>query len=109
MAAKSKTLYRSQRDYIFAGVAGGLGEYFNTTPWLFRILFFINPGSLIYIIMWLVVPLNPTQKRVNRPHGNARIWVILLLLLFPILIFSFIFLNFLSAMTIGILGSVMSH
>jgi phage shock protein C len=60
----TKKLYRSRQDRMIAGVCGGLATYFNVDPtWvrLFFILFFFLGGSafLVYLIMWLVVPLSP--------------------------------------------------
>jgi phage shock protein C len=59
-----KKLYRSRREKVIAGVCGGLAEYFGMDPvWirLLFILFFFAGGSafLVYIIMWLIVPLSP--------------------------------------------------
>lgn len=60
----SKKLYRSRHNSMIAGVCGGLAEYFSTDPTWVRlvfILFFFMGGSalLIYLIMWLIVPLAP--------------------------------------------------
>jgi len=59
-----KKLYRSRRERMVAGVCGGLSEYFNTDPTWIRLLFIIflllgGSAFLVYIIMWLVVPLEP--------------------------------------------------
>lgn len=59
-----KRLYRSRRERMLAGVCGGLGEYFGMDPTWIRlifILFFLLGGStlLLYIIMWIIVPLAP--------------------------------------------------
>jgi len=59
-----KKLYRSRRDRMIAGVCGGLADYFGVDPtWvrLIFILFFFLGGSalLVYIIMWLIVPVSP--------------------------------------------------
>ncbi|GAB4319654.1 MAG: PspC domain-containing protein [Bacteroidales bacterium] len=59
-------LYRSTRDSVIGGVCGGLGQYLNTDPILFRILFVLavilgGSGILIYIILWIVVPINPNE------------------------------------------------
>ena len=56
-----KRLYRSQRDKKIGGVCGGLGEYFNLDPVIFRIVFIVllfigGFGALLYLIMWFVVP-----------------------------------------------------
>jgi phage shock protein PspC (stress-responsive transcriptional regulator) len=62
---ENKKLYRSNTERMIAGVAGGLGEYFNIDPTLIRILFVVlaifgGPGLILYIIMALIVPLEPT-------------------------------------------------
>jgi phage shock protein PspC (stress-responsive transcriptional regulator) len=52
---------RRQRG-IFTGVCGGLGTYFNVSPWWFRLLFILLampgglPGFLPYIILALIIP-----------------------------------------------------
>jgi phage shock protein C len=56
-----KKLYRSKKYRKIAGVCGGLGEYFDIDPIIFRMLFvalFLSGGSgiLIYILMWIFVP-----------------------------------------------------
>ena len=55
-----KKLYRSETDRKIAGVCGGLGEYFDIDPVLFRIIFAVfffcgGLGLLAYIIMWFAV------------------------------------------------------
>lgn len=47
-------LHRSATNYVIAGVAGGLGEYFNIDPLVIRILFILltifgGSGILLYI------------------------------------------------------------
>ncbi len=56
-----RRLYRSRRNRIVAGVAGGLGEYFDIDPVFVRVIFVIATlagawGILAYIILWIVVP-----------------------------------------------------
>ena len=55
-------LYRSNKDFWFAGVCGGLAEYFDFEyPSLVRLMFvmlFISPSIpsiLIYIILWIIM------------------------------------------------------
>lgn len=57
-----KKLRRSRKDKVIAGICGGLGEYFNVDPVVFRIIFIIIalPGGisiLLYFLMWVVIPL----------------------------------------------------
>ena len=59
-----KRLYRSRHDSKIAGVCGGLAEYFNIDSTLVRLafvlLFFLGGCALLlYIIMWIIVPLSP--------------------------------------------------
>ncbi|MCL2246840.1 MAG: PspC domain-containing protein [Lentimicrobiaceae bacterium] len=61
-----KRLTRSSTDRKIAGICGGLGEYFNVDPVLFRIafcfaLFMGGTGFILYIIMLLVVPEKQTR------------------------------------------------
>lgn len=59
-----RRLYRSRRDRMIAGVCGGLADYFQVDPSVVRlifVLFLLLGGSacLVYLVMWLVVPLAP--------------------------------------------------
>ena len=56
-------LRRSRRDRMIAGVVGGLADYFGMDPALARILYVLVsifsaafPGTLVYIILWIVIP-----------------------------------------------------
>jgi phage shock protein PspC (stress-responsive transcriptional regulator) len=56
-----RRLYRSRKNRVFAGVAGGLGEYFDIDPVFIRVIFVVATlagasGLLAYIILWIVVP-----------------------------------------------------
>ena len=60
-SASIKELHRSQDERILAGVAGGLGRYFDISPTFFRIGFAIltlvgGAGILLYVAAWLVIP-----------------------------------------------------
>ena len=76
---ESKRLYRSLTDRKFAGVAGGLGEYFVMDPLLLRLAFVIlalagGGGFLIYIVLWIVTPENPVrvQPAMNQPKQDPQ-------------------------------------
>lgn len=57
-----KVLRRSRTNKVFAGVCGGLGEFFGINPIWFRLAFLIAalpggvPGLLPYIILWIIIP-----------------------------------------------------
>jgi phage shock protein PspC (stress-responsive transcriptional regulator) len=59
-----KKLYRSAREKMLGGVAGGLAEYFDVDPTIVRLVFVLSifvggAGIIAYIIMWIVVPQGP--------------------------------------------------
>lgn len=56
---------------MIAGVCGGLSEYFEVDPTLVRLLFIallVMGGTAIflYLIMWLVIPLDPVHGHVKK-------------------------------------------
>lgn len=59
---EKRALRRSRSNRIFAGVCGGLSEFFGISAFWFRLAFLIAlipggvPGLLVYIILWLVMP-----------------------------------------------------
>lgn len=61
MEQKVRRLTRSKKNKVIAGVCGGLGDYFNVDPVLFRIAFVAltmagGSGVLLYIILAIIVP-----------------------------------------------------
>lgn len=73
---ENKRLYRSLRDKQIAGVCGGIAEYFNVDPILVRVVFVIlalvgGGGILAYLILWVVVPLNPEPWFQNMENPGA--------------------------------------
>lgn len=59
--SERKKLYRSQSEWVIAGICGGIAERYGIKPWLVRAGFIVlgllnGLGVLIYLIMWLVVP-----------------------------------------------------
>lgn len=60
----NKRLYRSQRNKVFGGVCGGLGEYFEVDPVLIRVLFvfltfFHGSGIILYLLLLIILPKEP--------------------------------------------------
>lgn len=63
MLMETKRLYRSNTNKIFAGICGGLGEYFNIDPTILRIIWLlvviftgIVPGLVAYILAIFIIP-----------------------------------------------------
>lgn len=61
-----KKLYRSNKDVIASGVISGIAEYFNHDSALWRLAFVgfliltgLMPGILLYLIAYLVIPVEP--------------------------------------------------
>jgi len=59
----TKRLYRSKENKIFAGVIGGMGEYFDIDPTILRLLWLVIliatavvPGLIVYVISIYIVP-----------------------------------------------------
>lgn len=66
-------LYRSTTNRMVAGVAGGLGEYFNIDPNIIRIIFILlgltnGVGIIIYILMWVLIP---TDTQLSLTHDQT--------------------------------------
>ena len=52
-----KRLYRSESNYVSAGVCGGIAEYTGFNPILVRIVFFFIIESLpVYLILAFILP-----------------------------------------------------
>ena len=62
---ETKKLYRSKTDKMISGVCGGLAQYFGVDATLVRLVFAllvffgVGSGVLLYIILAIVMPLEP--------------------------------------------------
>jgi phage shock protein C len=59
-----KRLQRSRTEKMIAGVCGGLAEYFRVDPTVVRLLWVVitllgGAGLLLYLILWVIMPLAP--------------------------------------------------
>lgn len=59
-------LYRSRDNKMIAGVCGGIAEWLGWTPTAVRVAYVIIsilsvgfPGTVAYIILWIVMPKEP--------------------------------------------------
>jgi len=64
---ETKRLYRIPSQGMIGGVCAGLGDYLHADPTLIRLIFVFlalagMSGVLIYVIMWIVVPVKPELK-----------------------------------------------
>lgn len=71
-----KRLYRS-RHRIIGGVCQGLADYFNVDVVLVRIialfaLFCFSAGFWVYLVLWIVVPLEPAGRDGSYNRHNSR-------------------------------------
>lgn len=59
-----KRLFRNEHDKVVAGVSSGLAEYLQVDITIVRLLFVLSTlflaggGIIVYIVMWIVVPVN---------------------------------------------------
>ncbi len=61
-----KKLYRSNKNKTFAGIIGGVGEYFKIDPVFLRLVWLVItimsgvlPAIIVYLIAILIVPKKP--------------------------------------------------
>jgi phage shock protein C len=76
--AAPKRLMRSSRDKKIAGVCAGIAEYFDLDPTLVRVLwliaiFFGGTGFLLYVILWIVLPVAPATAAMAVPGSPAQV------------------------------------
>ena len=74
----AKRLYRSKKDKIIAGVCGGIAEYFAIDPVWVRLIavllvFADGIGILLYIIAWVLIPENPSQKSTKKTAAEETV------------------------------------
>ena len=62
------SLYRSRHDRVIGGVCGGIAKSIGWSATRVRLLYLIVsvlsaafPGTLVYLILWIAVPLDPTE------------------------------------------------
>jgi phage shock protein PspC (stress-responsive transcriptional regulator) len=65
-----KSLRRTRDNRMIAGVIGGLARRYNLDPVMLRIVYVLIsifsaafPGILVYLILWLLMPLEDPDRR----------------------------------------------
>lgn len=79
MMEPDKRLYRSESNRMIAGVAGGLGAYFDIDPTIVRLgfvalAFLGGSGIVAYLVAWIIVPpeSRPDSPPESVPRENLR-------------------------------------
>lgn len=67
-----RKLYKSSNDKVFAGVCGGIGEYFGVDSVIIRLIWVVftlmaGAGLIAYIIAAIIIP----EKNSNRSSGDT--------------------------------------
>lgn len=70
------SLRRSRDDRWLGGVCGGIARLTGVESWLWRLLFALlalcaGTGVLVYLLMWLLVPADPSIPGHGRGHPQA--------------------------------------
>lgn len=67
-------LVRSRSDRMIAGVCGGLARWLGWSPTVVRLLYVVLsvlsaafPGILVYLLLWLVMPVDRTGQNPSSP------------------------------------------
>ena len=73
--APVKRLMRSSTDKKLGGVCAGLAEYFDVDPTIIRVVWLIavfcgGVGLLLYLILWIVLPLAPATSVMHTSPGT---------------------------------------
>lgn len=76
----NRRLYRSRREEMIGGVAGGVAEYLDLDPSIVRVVWavlaLITGGVffIVYVVMWIVVPQAPEMPEgtPGAPTGGER-------------------------------------
>jgi phage shock protein PspC (stress-responsive transcriptional regulator) len=73
-----KRMYRDPVDKPIGGVCSGLAYYFNTDPLLIRILFviglFAGFGFLLYLVLWIALPLAETAEQQEEMRSGTPVF-----------------------------------
>jgi len=67
MTTSANPLVRSRDDRLIAGVCGGFARWLGWRPSTFRLLYVLVsilsaafPGILVYVVLWIAMPLEPS-------------------------------------------------
>ena len=85
---ETKRVYRSSTNKVFAGVCGGIGEYFDVDPvivrliWVIVTFFSLGAGGVLgYIIAFAIIPEKSASGQEKEKENNGCLYVLLILVL----------------------------
>jgi phage shock protein C len=72
-----KRLHRSRTERMIAGVCGGIAEYLDVDPTIVRVIwvlvaFLAGFGVLLYLIMWIIMPLDLPEPPASGPPAQRQ-------------------------------------
>ncbi len=75
VVAVQKRLMRSRIDKKIGGVCAGLADYFDIDPTIVRVVWLLaiflgGTGGLLYLILWIVLPLAPINEPLAVPSSS---------------------------------------
>ena len=96
-------LYKSDKDKVFEGVCGGIGEYFNVDPVIIRLMWVVlvifgGTGIVAYLIAMLIIPkhtehaddaIKPESQPTPETYSN-RFWGVIMVIAGVLLLFGII-------------------
>lgn len=73
---ENSKIYRNTENKVIGGVCSGLADYFNLDVALLRVLFviallFASFGFWLYVILWVVLPVNSQQPTANGQQSKT--------------------------------------
>jgi phage shock protein PspC (stress-responsive transcriptional regulator) len=71
-------LRRSSTDRWLGGVCAGLGSFSGLDSWIWRLAFTLllilgGTGFLVYVLMWILVPLESVDEVRSLPNSHGRV------------------------------------
>ncbi len=79
MSTNPNPLVRSRDDRLIAGVCGGFARWLGWRPVTFRLLYVLVsilsaafPGILVYIVLWIAMPLDRSGAAGEPAAGGVR-------------------------------------
>lgn len=89
---RPRRIYRSGQNKLIGGVCGGFAEYFNLDVTLMRVIWLLitifgGVGLMLYLVCWIIIPLNPAQVTTpqHRNSGGIIIGIALVVIGFILL------------------------